>query len=236
MRRWRCIDEIVARPYEVMRHTRFMHRDEPRAFSVARPESFQRHREETRIAPAPRRAAEFPDRQQRFSRPDMESRRAPETGLRSRPESNLPVERPQQQTVQIAPLQERQTLDIRREPPQVRSESREPRHQERSFRSEDSSREARREAVRQAPDMRIEPPRPVAQPVNPPASLDRPRDELSRSPEPRHGMRLETRQVPREERAQPPRTERQENREAQGERRNERRERGQSERDATKRF
>ncbi len=217
----RNIDEIVARPHEVMRHTRFVHRDEPRAFSTARPESFQHRRGETRITSNPTGSAEFRDRQAHFSRPSMESRRAPETE---------PQPRPERKSIQLAPRQEKQTMEIRREPPHPRSESSRPRQQERSFRGEDP----RREVVRQPPDRRIESIRSVAQPVNPPASQERPR-ELSRSPEPRHGIRLESRQMPREERAQPPRTERRENREAHEERRDERRERRQLSSEANRR-
>ena len=229
----RDIDAIVSRPHEVVRQTRFVHRDEPRTFSTAPADAFRHRRPDVRIAPRPGDAREFRDHQVQIAPPAPELRRPTDGDRRSRPDHRqnpMPmVQSPlPNHPAEVAPRRDRQQPEIVRQPPPLRSEPRAPQRQEPVFRHEVPSREVHTKAIRQAPPaVRIEPPRPAAvQQVAPVPSReapqmrlpDRPR-ESARPQEPRHESRVEARPERREERAQPPQPEHRERHERREEKR-----------------
>ena len=234
------IDAIVSRPHEVVRQTHFVHRDEPRAFSMAPADAFRHRRPDVRIAPRAGDARDFRDHQTQSAPPSPDPRRMTDTDRRSRPE-----QRPFAETqvlkaspitpTEVSPHRERVEPEASRRSLQPRSEPPAPRRQEPVFRQDAPSLEMRADTVRQAqPPARIEPPKPPVQQAAPPVSReapqirlpDRPR-ESARPPEAHREMRVETRQQRQEEqRAQPPRPEHRERSQNPEERRDKRQERG----------
>ena len=213
----RDIDEIVTRPQDAVRHTPFVHRDEPHALSVAPSDTFRHQSPTVRIEPKPGNIREFRDRSVHVAPPaappQLQPQRAPETEVRPRPPQR-PFPEPQVQRTQpnqpinISPRIERpepqtQSQTIR-QPQQPRPVSPELRVQEPSFRHEAPQRELREAPVRQMPQpARSEPPKPAVQQITPPVSREMPHDrprEAARPPEPRHEIRVE----PRQERIQSP--------------------------------
>ncbi len=194
----RNIDAIVSRPHEVMRNTRFVHREEARAFSSAPADAFRHRRPEARIAPRPDDARNFRDQQPRVAPLSPEPRFVTNDDRHPRPEQRQnPAARAQpslpNHAAEAAPRRDRQDTVFHHEAP---------------------SREKRGETVRH--HARIEPPKPHLQQAGQPLPHEAPRlrfpdtpRETARPPEAQHHqMRAETRQERREEqRAQPPRHE-----------------------------
>ena len=235
------IDAIVSRPHEVVGQTRFVHRDEPRAFSTAPADAFRHHRPDVRIAPRPGDARDFRDHPAQIAPPAPEPRRVTDTDERSRPDRRQNLEPREQtfspnRTFEMVPRRERPEPEIVRQRPQPRSESPAPQRQEPTFRRDAPSREIHTDnTIRQAPPAaRIEPPKPAAVQQAAPLPVretpqmrlpDRPR-ESGRPPEARREGHVEARPERREERAQPPQQERRERRENREDKRDGRHERG----------
>ena len=212
----RNLDEIIARPHEVVRHSHFAHRDEPRALSVAPSDAFRQRRPEARITPRPGEMREFRARLEHVAPPVPEAPRMIGGELRTRPEQRPRIEAPLQQARPNSPGEgasmprgEHAMPGVFRQPaPEARREaplSEMPREPVRSERPQPPV---------SHPEFQMAPPAARAMPSERPP-------EVRREPPPR----VEMRQERREERAQP-REERRERRENREERRDDRHERG----------
>ena len=244
------IDAIVSRPHEVVRQMRFVHRDEPRAFSTAPEDAFRHRRPEVRIAPRPGDARDFRDHQVQAAPPSPEPRRITDSEWRSRPDRRQREESREQtfsphRPIEVAPRREAPEPEIVRRPPPPRSEPLAPQRQEAVFHRGAPSRETHADNTpRQASqEARIVPPKPpvVQQAAPPPAREtpqmrlpDRPR-ESARPPELHREMRVDARPERRDERAQPSHHERRERHEKREEKREEQQERGGRSRESERR-
>ena len=218
------IDAIVSRPHEVVRQMRFIHRDEPRAFSTASADAFRHRRPDVRVSPRPGDARSFRDHSLQATPPAAKPR-----------EQHFSLERP----VEAAPRRGPVELETIRRPPAPRSETPAPQRREPAPLRDGPTREAHAEAIRHTPHhTRVERQAEIAQQATPQLpreapqtrSPDRPR-ESARPPEPRRELRAEApRPERREERAQPAHQERRERHEKDGEKRDEKREEKREER------
>lgn len=216
----RNVNEIVARPHEVVRETRYVHRDEPRALSAAPSDAFRQRRPDVRVTPRPGDVRDFREQSLQTAPPIPEPRRAAEPERRQRPDPRPRWDAPAP-SIEAPARRERSepAVSPRREPETRRGEERE---RPRDMRGE-------KETVRPAPPLRSEPPRRAEQRNTPPptpapavreqrqerppavrraeppvirqAPQERPR-ELQRPAEPRRDGHGEMRQDRREERGQ----------------------------------
>ena len=133
----RNLDDIVVRPHEVVRRTRFIHRDEPRAVSVAPVRGFREDRPEPRMR----------DARREDDRPRQIEHRQRSPAVKEPPRPRTEERRPSREARREAPTLMRTESREAKEPrTQVRREERRPeRHEQRERREQRDDRNERKQ-------------------------------------------------------------------------------------------
>ena len=133
----RNLDDIVVRPHEVVRRTRFIHRDEPRAVSVAPVRGFREDRPEPRMR----------DARREDDRPRQIEHRQRSPAVKEPPRPRTEERRPSREARREAPTLMRTESREAKEPrTQVRREERRPeRHEQRERREQRDDRHERKQ-------------------------------------------------------------------------------------------
>lgn len=137
VRNIRNLDDIVVRPHEVVRRTRFIHRDEPRAVSVAPVRGFREDRPEPRMR----------DARREDDRPRQIEHRQRSPAVKEPPRPRTEERRPSREARREAPTLMRAESREAKEPrTQVRREERRPeRHEQRERREQRDDRHERKQ-------------------------------------------------------------------------------------------
>lgn len=151
----RNLDDIVVRPHEVVRHTRFIHRDEPRAVSVAPSRTFRHERPEPRTRDARREEDRSRQVEHRQSAPAVvvrTPRPVVQEVPRQRMEERRPSREPSREKTVAKPMESREANPAR---VQAQREERRPERQEpREKREKQEQRDDRHERKQRADDER----------------------------------------------------------------------------------